>query len=121
MNLVRSEIAGRVTLLLLPQHVDAGASEGAAPSTRLPDTGDLPRVLDSVRLPSRQAEKLRRSLPKLADGYLAADPAEARAWVERHPAAWFVTPDGEVFHQDTITGDNQRPVARLASSASCER
>jgi chromosome segregation protein len=53
-------------------------------------------------------------LPKLRDGYIAADPTYARSLALENPDAFFLSQTGECFHNVTVTGGKQRTEGPLS-------
>ena len=53
-------------------------------------------------------------LPKLRDGYIAPDSAVARELALENPNAFFLAPNGETFHNVTVTGGKQRAEGPLS-------
>ena len=53
-------------------------------------------------------------LPKIGNSYLVEDPGEAMRLAERHRHAFFLTPEGECFHNATVTGGKPASEGPLA-------
>jgi len=53
-------------------------------------------------------------LPKLRDGYIAPDSEIARGLALSNPDAYFLSSNGEVFHNVTVTGGKQRKEGPLS-------
>ena len=53
-------------------------------------------------------------LPKLRDGYIAPDSTVARGLALSNPDAYFLSSNGEVFHNVTVTGGKQRKEGPLS-------
>jgi chromosome segregation protein len=53
-------------------------------------------------------------LPKLRHGYLVEDSGEALRLAAQHPYAYFLTPEGECFHNATVTGGKPASEGPLA-------
>ena len=72
-------------------------------------------------LPSTNAEvqplfgrSLETILPKLKHGYLVPNAAEAQRLANEHIYAFFLTPEGECFHNATVTGGKPSSEGPLA-------
>ena len=66
------------------------------------------RVLDGF------GKSLEVILPKLRDGYIVPDPAFARELALENPDAFFLSQNGECFHNVTVTGGKQRAEGPLS-------
>ncbi|MFC5862256.1 chromosome segregation protein SMC [Acidicapsa dinghuensis] len=110
-RLLKSTIDGRATFLVHPQVVEQG------PNNRnhhlLPRPGITP-LKNQIRVLNGLAESLEIALPKLKDGYLVDSPEEARDLAAEFPDAFFLTSDGECFHNATVTGGSPAREGPLA-------
>ncbi len=112
-QLLRSEVNGRATILF-----QSDGGEVATPGVQRPvspvQADGLTPLREVVRVSSELSLPLHELLPKLRDGYLAADLPQARALAEQHPEAWFLAPTGEVFHARTVTAGRASASGPLA-------
>ncbi len=53
-------------------------------------------------------------LPKLRDGWHVSDPSAARELALENPDAFFLSANGECFHNVTVTGGKQRSEGPLS-------
>ena len=105
LQLLKADVAGRATFLVRSAGSDIATDTGSEPS-RGPEilAEGLTRLRDCVRAPEDLSRALMTMLPRLHDGFIASDVAQARALAAQHPHAWFVTPAGETFHGISVTG-----------------
>ena len=136
-GLLRRDAQGRATFLVHPEDgqygmfalqaaaAGSGAPGGAsdtpaAPAGAAPDSaeaaGPVP-LRHCVRVLNGFGRSLEQILPKLGSGFILDDAARARTLAAENPAAYFLTGEGECFHNQTVTGD----VARVASSVPVKR
>lgn len=110
-RLLRSDVTGRATFFVQPtiEREQPAASEEGRPQAE----GLVP-LRDCVRVLNGFAESLQTLLPKLRNGYVAADPAQARALSLQYPDAWFLTPSGETFHALSVTAGRTTATGPLA-------
>jgi chromosome segregation protein len=101
---------GRATFLI---HADAQGmlwDENAG-------TVDEPGVValrDAIKVLNGFGRSLEAILPKLRHSYLAEGSAQAQALASRYPHAYFLTPEGECFHNATVTGGKPASEGPLA-------
>ena len=100
-RLLRSDVSGRATFLLHPPE-PLESHSSLSSGTALQAEGLTP-LRDCVRILDGLSASLLTLLPKLRDGYVAADAAQARSLASEHPHAWFLAPSGEIFHALTVT------------------
>lgn len=111
-SLLRADVAGRATFLVhtpdvhAPGHNDSSQPVEASPE---PHAEGLLSLRSCVRATQDFAASLHTLLPKLRDGYLTTDIAQARELSLQYPHAWFLAPTGESFHALTVTAG--RPVS----------
>jgi chromosome segregation protein len=114
-RLLHTDVAGRATFLVHPE--DPGAprlvSDTVSGTLLRSVEGAIP-LRDCIRVLNGFGDSLLTILPKLANGFLAPDSATARSLAERHPDAFFLSPDGEAFHNVTVTGGKPREQGPLA-------
>jgi chromosome segregation protein len=107
MQLFSADLEGRATFL-----VEDRQAEPSAPSASL--LNSLPPLSSHLRLTnglSRNADVL---LPRLARCFLASDPAEARQHSEAFPELYFLLPDGQCYHGQTLSGGHKKASGPLA-------
>src|SRR5205814_2680235 len=68
----------------------------------------------AIRVLNGFGRSLEVILPKLRDGYIVGDPADARGVALRNPDAFFLAQSGECFHNVTVTGGKQRSEGPLS-------
>jgi chromosome segregation protein len=110
LQLLKSGVDGRATFLI-------HSAEQAGLFEESPDTISGPGLMplkDSIRVLNGFGRSLESILPKLKYGYLVEDPAEALRLAGRHPHAYFLTPQGECFHNATVTGGKPSSEGPLA-------
>jgi chromosome segregation protein len=109
-NLLKSGVDGRATFLihsaeqiaLFEENKDIISGPGLTP------------LKDTIRVLNGFGHSLETILPKLGNGYLVEDPAEALRLAGHHPHAYFLTPEGECFHNATVTGGKPATEGPLA-------
>jgi chromosome segregation protein len=98
LEMLRRGEQGRATFLV---HADAGAGADAAAGAAV--AGARP-LLQEVRATNGFRNSLGAILPRLRSAFCVEDAARARALALEHPAAYFLTPDGDCFHHATLSG-----------------
>jgi chromosome segregation protein len=111
-RLLKSGVDGRATFLIHPAHAEAGAGSDEA-NGGIAGPGVTP-LKDSIRVLNGFGRTLGEILPKLKSSFLVADPAEAQRLALRHTHAYFLTPEGECFHNATVTGGKPASEGPLA-------
>ncbi len=109
-RVLKSGVDGRATFLihdnaqggLFEENTDAIAADGVTP------------LKDAVRVLNGFGRSLEVILPKLRDGYLVETAALAQALAGQHAHAYFLTPDGECFHNATVKRELRDTESRLA-------
>jgi len=114
-KLLKSGKDGRATFLI---HSSAGATEasdsgGGDGGEELNGPGLFP-LRDSIRVLNGFGRSLEAILPKLRHGYVVEDPGEALRLAAKHTYAFFLTPEGECFHNATVTGGKPATEGPLA-------
>ncbi len=118
LRLLKSGVDGRATFLI---HA-AGEAQGS-----VVDDGDGPDEIggpisgpgltplkDSIRVLNGFGGSLESILPKLRYGYLVEDSGEALRLASRYLKGYFLTPEGECFHNATVTGGKPSSEGPLA-------
>ena len=111
-RLLKSGVDGRATFLIHPANSDSGTVANEA-NGGIAGPGVTP-LTESVRVLNGFGRSLEAMLPKLKYSFLVADPAEAQQLAGRHTHAFFLTPEGECFHNATVTGGKPASEGPLA-------
>jgi len=109
-RLLKSGVDGRATFLihdgaqgvLFEENVQIVNVPGATP------------LKDAIRVQEGFARSLETILPKLRHGYLVDDAIRARTLAGEFGFAFFLTPEGECFHNGTVTGGKPASEGPLA-------
>jgi chromosome segregation protein len=109
-RLLKSGVDGRATFLVHPAEQGALFKEDAEP---IAETGVTP-LKDSIRVLNGFGRTLESILPKLRHGYLVEDSTQAQRLAAQHPLAFFLTVEGECFHNATVTGGKPASEGPLA-------
>ena len=100
-RVLKSGVDGRATFLIHPEHNGGNGSNGH--SGKIDAAGVTP-LREQVRLLNGFGHSLETILPKLRDGYLVETAQLAQTMANEHTQAYFLTPEGECFHNATVTG-----------------
>jgi chromosome segregation protein len=112
MRMLESDVAGRATFLVHPEEgMHAQGSDVQVAESRFEGAVALK---DCVRVLNGFGNSLETMLPKLRDGYIAPDAATARRLASEHPRGFFLSPNGEAFHNATVTGGRLRAQGPLS-------
>ena len=100
-RLLKSGMDGRATFLI---HSDAQGELFATETIEagIHEPGVTP-LKDAIRVLNGFGKSLEAILPKLKHGYLVDDVMTARRLAGQYGHAYFLTPDGECFHNATVT------------------
>jgi chromosome segregation protein len=109
-RLLKSGMDGRATFLIHPAEQADLFEEGADP---IGGAGVTP-LKDSIRVLNGFGRSLESILPKLGHGYLVENSDEALRLAAQHTYAFFLTPEGECFHNGTVTGGKPASEGPLA-------
>jgi chromosome segregation protein len=109
-QLLKSGVDGRATFLI---HSAEQAALFAESKESISGPGLTP-LKDTIRVLNGFGHSLETILPKLGNGYLVDDPGEAVRLAGDHPHAYFLTPEGECFHNATVTGGKPASEGPLA-------
>jgi len=109
-KLLKSGVDGRATFLIHPP-ADSEVSDDTSDTISAPG---LTPLKDSIKVLNGFGRALETILPKLQHGYLIEDPGEALRLAAHHPHAYFLTPEGECFHNATVTGGKPATEGPLA-------
>ncbi|MFZ1084218.1 MAG: chromosome segregation protein SMC [Terracidiphilus sp.] len=110
-QLLKSGVDGRATFLVHPPH---GETSGPMTNDDLIRAAGVTPLKESIRVLNGFGRSLESILPKIKDSYLVEDPGEAMRLAERHRHAFFLTPEGECFHNATVTGGKPASEGPLA-------
>src|SRR5256886_4429416 len=109
LRMLRTGVDGRATFLVHPEDSQARFSftldESSRQQTR---RNSVVPLKDCIRVLNGFGKSLEVILPKLGNGYIAADSAIAREMALENPNAFFRSPNGESFHNVSLTRGKQR-------------
>ncbi len=114
-NLLKSGVDGRATFLIHPE-----GSALAAGSNSFDESGDnisgsgLTPLKDTIKVLNGFGRSLEGILPKLKHGYLVEDSGQAQELSSRYTKGFFLTREGECFHNTTVTGGKPASEGPLA-------
>jgi chromosome segregation protein len=108
-KLLKSGVDGRATFLIHPAD-----GEPVEESTETISAPGLTPLKDSIKVLNGFGRALETILPKLQHGYLVEDPGEALRLAARYTHAYFLTSEGECFHNATVTGGKPASEGPLA-------
>ncbi len=111
-RLLKSGVDGRATFLIHPDK----PAPGSIPEETLEaiSAPGLTPLKDSIRVLNGFGRSLESILPKLKHGYLVEDSGHALRLAAQHSYAFFLTPEGECFHNATVTGGKPASEGPLA-------
>jgi chromosome segregation protein len=109
-RVLKSGVDGRATFLIHPSEQSALFEE---PADAISGPGLTP-LKDSIRVLNGFGKLLESILPKLKHGYLVQDSGEAQRLAAQYAYAYFLTPEGECFHNATVTGGKPASEGPLA-------
>jgi chromosome segregation protein len=101
---------GRATFLI---HTDAQGELFDPGMGAVNEPGVTP-LRDAIKVLNGFGRSLEGILPKLGHGYLVENPDEALRLASAYPHAFFLTPEGECFHNSTVTGGKPASEGPLA-------
>jgi chromosome segregation protein len=101
---------GRATFLI---HGDAQGELFDPGSGAVNEPGLMP-LRDAIKVLNGFGRSLEGILPKLRNGYLIENSNEALRLAGQYPQAFFLTPEGECFHNATVTGGKPASEGPLA-------
>jgi chromosome segregation protein len=109
MRVLKTDVDGRATFLVHPD--DSQAKFSFDPAIVQPLTGNpeesregVVRLKDCIRVLDGFGSSLEVILPKLRHGYVVPDSEIGRSLALENPEAFFLAPNGECFHNVTVTG-----------------
>ncbi len=109
-RLLKSGVDGRATFLI---HSHAQGELFDTGAIAVSEPGVIP-LKDAIKVLNGFGKSLEVILPKLRHGYLVEDSAQARRLAAQHLHAYFLTPEGECFHNITVTGGKPASEGPLA-------
>ncbi|MFZ0277363.1 MAG: chromosome segregation protein SMC [Candidatus Sulfotelmatobacter sp.] len=115
LRLLRSDVDGRATFLVHPEDAQAKFSfilDEAAHCA--PPTASIVPLKHTIRVLDGFGKSLEVILPKLRDGYIVPGSDTARGLALENPDAFFLSQNGECFHNVTVTGGKQRAEGPLS-------
>jgi chromosome segregation protein len=116
LRVLRGDVDGRATFLVHPSDAQAKFSflvdENRRPAA--PPSGGIVPLKNCIQVLNGFGKSLEVILPKLRDGYITADAGSARNLALENPDAFFLAPNGETFHNVTVTGGKQRSEGPLS-------
>jgi chromosome segregation protein len=101
---------GRATFLI---HADAQGMLFDENAGNVTEPGLIP-LRDAIKVLNGFGRSLEAILPKLRHSYLVSDVEQARQLTSRYAHAYFLTPEGECFHNATVTGGKPASEGPLA-------
>jgi chromosome segregation protein len=110
-QLLKSGVDGRATFLIHPASAEGSPAQESGDALSAPG---LTPLKDSIRVLNGFGRSLESILPKLKHGYLVEDPGEAQRLAAQHKHAFFLTMEGECFHNATVTGGKPASEGPLA-------
>jgi chromosome segregation protein len=115
-GLLQHDVQGRATFLIHPQR-DRQYRMFEAPAGDLnspPASAHPVPLKECVRVLDGFGRTLEHILPKLGSGYILEDTSVARDMARENPGAYFLTPAGECFHNQTVTGGTRAATGPLS-------
>jgi chromosome segregation protein len=110
-RLLKSGVDGRATFLI---H-ENGSAQAESNGYNGPISGPgLTPLKDSIKVLNGFGRSLEQILPKLGNSYLVEDSGEAQRLAALHSYAYFLTHEGECFHNATVTGGKPASEGPLA-------
>ena len=100
-RVLKTSVDGRATFLI---HPEGGHGHGDNSHGEKINAPGVTPLREQVRLLNGFGHTLETILPKLRDGYLVDSSELAQAMANDHSHAYFLTPEGECFHNATVTG-----------------
>jgi chromosome segregation protein len=113
MHLLKNGVDGRATFLVHPEFSGVSYTEQYRNASLASVEGLVP-LKDCIRVLNGFGQSLEKMLPRLRNGYVARDTQQARSLALAHPDAYFLSPDGECFHNATVTGGRASAEGPLA-------
>jgi chromosome segregation protein len=114
-NLLKSGVDGRATFLIHPEGRPGPAGSDSLDEGCDPISGfGLTPLKDTIKVLNGFGRSLEGILPKLKHGYLVEDSGQAQELSSRYAKGFFLTREGECFHNTTVTGGKPASEGPLA-------
>ncbi len=110
-NLLKSGVDGRATFLI---HPDGPPLSTYSDESEIITGAGLTPLKDTIKVLNGFGRSLEGILPKLKHGYLVEDSTQAQELSSQHAKGFFLTPEGECFHNTTVTGGKPASEGPLA-------
>jgi len=116
LRLLQKDVAGRATFLVHTENPRAPRldSETWAGPPPVPVGDGIVALKDCITVRNGFGRSLETILPRLRDGFITPDADTARSLAPEYPHAFFLAPNGEIFHNVTVTGGRTREQGPLA-------
>jgi chromosome segregation protein len=115
LNLLRHDVDGRATFLVHPNDAQAKFSFEINEATQHhPTVNTVVPLKNCIRVLDGFGRSLETILPKLGNGYIVPDSEMGRQLALENRDAFFLSPNGECFHNVTVTGGKQRSEGPLS-------
>src|SRR6185369_9375545 len=115
LNLLRHDVDGRATFLVHPNDAQAKFSFEINEATQHhPTVNTVVPLKNCIRVLDGFGRSLETILPKLGNGYIVPDSETGRQLALENRDAFFLSPNGECFHNVTVTGGKQRSEGPLS-------
>jgi len=112
-NLLKSGVDGRATFLIHPEGHSNGNGHHPSDGSDIHGDGVTP-LKETIKVLNGFGRSLEWILPKLKYGYLVEDSGHAQQLASRYTEGFFLTPEGECFHNTTVTGGRPASEGPLA-------
>ncbi|MEZ5403608.1 MAG: chromosome segregation protein SMC [Bryobacteraceae bacterium] len=113
-DLMRTDLDGRVSFLIHPEPGDPFAAPPPNEPAIGPETGIVSRLSDVLRLTNGLTQAPAALLPRLARCFLAADRPAAQRLARQYPDFYFLLPDGVCYHGHAVSGGRKTGSGPLA-------
>ncbi len=105
MRVLKTDVDGRATFLVHPDDSQAKFSFAPGMVAPLSEVRDgVVRLKDCIRVLDGFGSSLEVILPKLRNGYVVPNSEVGKSLALENPEAFFLSPNGECFHNVTVTG-----------------
>ncbi len=112
-NLLKSGVDGRATFLIHPEGPSDGNGHTHDNGDEIRAEGAIP-LKETIKVLNGFGRSLEWILPKLKYGYIVEDSNLAQQLASRYTEGFFLTPEGECFHNTTVTGGRPASEGPLA-------
>jgi chromosome segregation protein len=113
-DVMRTDLDGRVTFLVHPEPGDAMAGSAAAEPAIGPETGIVSRLSEVLRMTNGLTRAPAALLPRLLRCFIADDRGSAQRLARQYPDYYFLTSDGVCYHGHAVSGGRQTGSGPLA-------